>query len=58
MSKENGIGLTRQTYNTIRPLDFYCEAPGEVHRGESVGLRCNVLNRQVKLLVQNFTTRW
>ena len=45
MSKENGIGLTRESYNTIRPLDFYCEAPGEVHRGESVGLRCNVLNR-------------
>lgn len=45
MSKENGIGLTRTTYNTIRPVDFYCEAPSQVHRGESVGLRCNVLNR-------------
>ena len=45
MSKENGIGLTRKTYNTIRPIDFYCEAPGEIHRGESVGLRCNILNR-------------
>ena len=45
MSKENGIGMTKGTYNTIRPIDFYCEAPDHVHRGESVGLRCNVINR-------------
>ena len=45
MSKENGIGMTKSTYNTIRPIDFYCEAPDHVHRGESVGLRCNILNR-------------
>ena len=45
MSKDNGIGMTKSTYNTIRPIDFYCEAPDHVHRGESVGLRCNVINR-------------
>lgn len=45
MSKENGIGITLDTYNTIRPIDFYCEAPHHVHRGEQVGIRCIVLNR-------------
>lgn len=45
MSKDHGIGLTRGSYNTIRPVDFYCEAPSQIHRGESVGLRCNLINR-------------
>ena len=29
----------------MRPIHFYCEGPGEVHRGESVGIRCMVMNR-------------
>ena len=29
----------------MRPLDFYCEAPLHVHRGECVGIRCNMINR-------------
>ncbi len=47
MSKNNGIGLLDPpaSFNTIRPIDFYCEAPGQIHRGESVGIRCNVINR-------------
>ena len=33
-SKDNGIALLElpETYSTIRPVDFYCEAPEQVHR--------------------------
>ena len=36
-SKENGIGLTQTSYSTVRPIDFYCEIPDEIRRGECVG---------------------
>ena len=36
-SKENGIGLTQTSYSTVRPIDFYCEVPEEIRRGECVG---------------------
>ncbi|TRY72565.1 hypothetical protein TCAL_06513 [Tigriopus californicus] len=47
LSKENGLGLYAEppVFNTIRPLDFYCEAPEAVHRGESIGIRCMFINR-------------
>jgi CD109 antigen len=32
-------------FDSIRPVHFYCEAPSEVHRGESVGIRCMIMNR-------------
>ena len=28
-----------------RPVHFYCEGPSEVHRGESIGVRCMIMNR-------------
>ena len=29
----------------MRPVHFYCEGPQEVHRGESVGIRCMIMSR-------------
>jgi len=47
ISKDNGIGLLDEPipFSSIRPVHFYCEGPPEVHRGESVGVRCMVMNR-------------
>ena len=47
ISKEHGIGILDEpvTFSSMRPIHFYCEGPGEVHRGESVGIRCMVMNR-------------
>ena len=47
ISKENGIGILDEPvrFSSQRPIHFYCEGPGEVHRGESVGIRCMVMNR-------------
>ena len=37
-SKDHGIGLINDVkYSTVRPLDFYCEVPKQIHRGECVG---------------------
>ena len=34
VSKENGIAMLDEpySYNTVRPVDFYCEAPDEIRR--------------------------
>ena len=46
ISKTNGIGIIDPfEYVTNRPIHFTCEAPSKVHRGESVGIRCIVMNR-------------
>ena len=47
ISKEHGIGIMDEpiTYDSIRPVHFYCEAPVKVCRGESVGIRCMIMNR-------------
>ena len=47
ISKEHGIGIMDEpvTYDSIRPVHFYCEAPVSVRRGESVGIRCMIMNR-------------
>ena len=47
ISKEHGIGILDEpvAFSTQRPIHFYCEGPGEIHRGESVGIRCMVMNR-------------
>ena len=47
ISKQHGIGILDEpiAYDSIRPIHFYCEGPKEVHRGESVGLRCMIMNR-------------
>ena len=41
ISKDNGIGLLDEPveFSSKRPLHFYCEAPTQVHRGESIGVR-------------------
>jgi len=33
-------------YITTRPVDFYCEGPAKIRRGETVGLLCSLINRQ------------
>jgi hypothetical protein len=47
ISKKHGIGIMDNplSFDSIRPVHFYCEAPTEVHRGESVGIRCMIMNR-------------
>lgn len=47
ISKDNGIGLLDDPvpFSSIRPVHFTCEAPEEIHRGESVGIRCMIMNR-------------
>ena len=47
ISKKHGIGIMDDplSFDSIRPVHFYCEAPKEVHRGESVGIRCMIMNR-------------
>ena len=47
ISKKHGIGIMDDplSFDSIRPIHFYCEAPNEVHRGESVGIRCMIMNR-------------
>ncbi len=51
ISKENGIGILDDPvpFSSKRPVHFDCEAPVEIHRGESVGIRCLVMNRYTKL---------
>ena len=47
ISKENGIGILDDPipFSSQRPIHFYCEGPSEVHRGESIGIRCMIMNR-------------
>ncbi len=47
ISQRYGIGIYQEpvSYDSIRPIHFVCEAPPEVRRGESVGVRCVILNR-------------
>ena len=47
ISKAHGIGILDEpvTFSSQRPIHFYCEGPSEIHRGESVGIRCMVMNR-------------
>ena len=47
ISKESGIGILDDPvyFSSKRPVHFDCEAPTEIHRGESVGIRCLVMNR-------------
>ena len=54
ISKEHGIAILDQPepFDSIRPIHFYCEAPREVHRGESVGIRCMIMNRSDKFFIQ------
>ncbi|CAB4061935.1 unnamed protein product [Lepeophtheirus salmonis] len=53
ISKENGIGLieTPIPFSSKRPIHFYCEGPTKIHRGESVGIRCMIMNRSPYSLV-------
>ena len=54
ISKEHGIAILDkpEPFDSIRPIHFYCEAPSEVHRGESVGVRCMIMNRSVTWTLQ------
>jgi len=47
ISKIHGIGIIAQPipFDSIRPVHFFCEGPESVHRGESVGIRCMIMNR-------------
>ena len=47
VSKELGVAILEPPFikGTTRPVDFYCEAPEQVRRGESIGVRCSLLNR-------------
>lgn len=47
ISKENGIGILDDPipFSSMRPIHFYCEGPSQIHRGESVGVRCMIMNR-------------
>ena len=47
ISKTHGIGIMDEpiSYDSIRPIHFYCEGPESVHSGESVGIRCMIMNR-------------
>ena len=47
ISKESGIGILDDpiSFSSQRPIHFYCEGPTQVHRGESVGIRCMIMNR-------------
>ena len=47
VSKDKGVAILEPPFvkSTTRPVDFYCEAPEEVRRGESIGVRCSLLNR-------------
>ena len=47
ISERYGIGIFEEpiSYDSIRPVHFVCEGPTEVRRGESVGIRCVILNR-------------
>ena len=55
ISKEHGIAILDQPepFDSIRPIHFYCEAPAEVHRGESVGIRCMIMNRSRLTTITN-----
>ena len=47
ISERYGISILDEpiSYDSIRPIHFYCEVPAEVRRGESIGVRCVLLNR-------------
>jgi hypothetical protein len=47
ISERYGIGIYEEpiSYDSIRPVHFVCEAPTETRRGESIGVRCLILNR-------------
>ena len=47
VSKDLGVAILEPPFvkSTTRPVDFYCEAPEQVRRGESIGVRCSLLNR-------------
>ena len=47
VSKELGVAILEPPFikSTTRPVDFYCEAPEQVRRGESIGVRCSLINR-------------
>jgi len=47
ISQKYGLSILDEpvSYDSIRPIHFYCEAPSEVRRGESIGVRCVLLNR-------------
>ena len=47
ISKEHGIGIMDEplSWDSIKPVHFYCECPKEAHRGESIGIRCMIMNR-------------
>ena len=47
ISKTHGIGIIDNpiSFDSIRPVHFYCEGPPSVHRGESIGIRCMIMNR-------------
>ena len=47
ISKTHGIGIIDNpiAFDSIRPVHFLCEGPHSVHRGESIGIRCMIMNR-------------
>ena len=46
ISKLNGIGMLDEpfTYNTVRPVDFYCEAAEEIRRYLTVSTESELNN--------------
>ena len=46
VSRRYGISVIEKpaTYSTFKPMALYCEAPPEVHRGETIGVKCTVFN--------------
>ena len=47
ISKTHGIGIIDNPipFDSIRPIHFLCEGPHSVHQGESIGVRCMIMNR-------------
>jgi CD109 antigen len=46
VSRLYGISVIEQpsTYSTFKPMALNCEAPPEVHRGETIGVQCIISN--------------
>ena len=55
ISKTHGIGIIDNpiAFDSIRPVHFLCEGPHSVHRGESIGIRCMIMNRSRLTTITN-----
>ncbi|CAB4065523.1 CD109 [Lepeophtheirus salmonis] len=47
ISPNGEVTFLQKSFSTERPIDFYCEAPEWIRRGENFGVRCMVHNRMM-----------